>query len=1022
MDHDTPHYPLTSTQQAVWLDQLLTPDVPRYNIGVAGQLDGPLDLDLFEAAIRHVVADHDALRLVLVEDLTGARQQFLSQLDFSLPRFDFTMHADAHERARAHLRSAFSAPFALYGQPLWRMQWMQVDASRGFWLLCFHHLVADGLSISLVANAVVDAYKRLTRGESACVGTDETPSYRQFIAQDQDYLSSPRYQQDRQFWLDRFAQLPEPLFPNAHKYMDKPAGQAVLRLKREVFSRLTDTAASLGCSSTDFLVTLLAILFTRLAHDRDEVVIGLALHGRHGAQQRRTVGMFSSVMPVRIRIDLSRSFEQAARDVAAELKRCYRHRRFQLADMKRHLQAAAGMPRPNLLDMVLSVEPFQGELGFESGIQSTVMGLHSGYVSHGLEIAVCDYEKQKDVHLEFKFDASVLALHEVEALLRRMERLITRALAVPQSPIYELPLLGEAERQQVLHGFNDTQREYPKQALIHELFEEQVARSPDATALQYEEDRLSYAELNARANQLAHHLRSFGVGPDERVAICLERSLEMVVAILATLKAGGAYVPLDATYPNERLTDMLQDSAPVVLLTQAKLRARVQACADCHVIVLDDSPWERSPWASAQQHNITASSIGLSASHLAYVICTSGSTGRPKAAQVMHRGLRNLLHWYVHDLGFTTEDSVLLVTSHSFDLTQKNIFAPLSVGATLHLATESFEPRALLEVVRREGIRCLNMAPSAFHALIDANDADQLRSVRRVTLGGEPIQVHKLLQLPEARPQFVNSYGPTECSDVVAWHVLREPLQQYEQGGVPLGQPLRNTRLYVLDAHGSPAPIGVAGELCVGGIAVGRGYLNRPELTAERFVADPFCGEPDARMYKTGDLGRWLPDGNIEFLGRNDFQVKLRGFRIELGEIEARLAAVPGHSRGGGAGARRRPGRQAPGRLCRGRGRGDAPEAGHAARALEREPARVHGARRLRAAEALPLTANGKLDRKALPAPEGQALGAARVRGAAGRDRDTLAAHLERAAAASSGWAGTTTSSSSAATRCWRCS
>ena len=260
----------------------------------------------------------------------------------------------------------------------------------------------------------------------------------------------------------------------------------------------------------------------------------------------------------------------------------------------------------------------------------------------------------------------------------------------------------------------------------------------------------------------------------------------------------------------------------------------------------------------------------------------------------MHRGLRNLLHWYVHDLGFTTEDSVLLVTSHSFDLTQKNIFAPLSVGATLHLATESFEPRALLEVVRREGIRCLNMAPSAFHALIDANDADQLRSVRRVTLGGEPIQVHKLLQLPEARPQFVNSYGPTECSDVVAWHVLREPLQQYEQGGVPLGQPLRNTRLYVLDAHGSPVPIGVAGELYIGGIAVARGYLNRPELTAERFVADPFCGEPGARMYKTGDLGRWLADGNIEFLGRNDFQVKIRGFRIELGEIEARLAEVPG--------------------------------------------------------------------------------------------------------------------------------
>ena len=482
---------------------------------------------------------------------------------------------------------------------------------------------------------------------------------------------------------------------------------------------------------------------------------------------------------------------------------------------------------------------------------------------------------------------TIIDRHEVlRTTFHHDERLLREAVAQPGVPLTRLSLLDEQERL-LLQG-PSAQQFFGAECCVHELFEQQAACTPQAAAVVFEGKTLSYAALNARANRLAHHLIALGVRPDTRVALALARGIDMVVAMLATLKAGGAYVPLDADYPPERLAVMLADSAPRVLLTMARIRTAIGALPDALDVLDLDNPgaWQHLPATNPRP-------FGLDTSHLAYVIYTSGSTGTPKAAQVAHRGLRNLLDWYVHDLGFNAEDSVLVATSPSFDLTQKNIFGPLIVGATLHLGGELFEPSRLLEQIRTYSIRCLNVAPSAFHALIDAAGENAMSSLRQVMLGGEPIQVHKLLQLHEPRPQIINNYGPTECSDVVACHVLQEPLQQYATTGVPLGKPLRNTRLYVLDAYGQPAPVGVMGEICVAGVGVGWGYLNRPELTAERFVPDPLASDPGERMYRTGDLGRWKPDGTVEFAGRNDHQVKVRGFRIELGEIEARLREHP---------------------------------------------------------------------------------------------------------------------------------
>jgi amino acid adenylation domain-containing protein len=423
---------------------------------------------------------------------------------------------------------------------------------------------------------------------------------------------------------------------------------------------------------------------------------------------------------------------------------------------------------------------------------------------------------------------------------------------------------------------------------VRDRFEEQVERTPEAIAVTFERQCLTYAQLNCRANQLACYLSTQGVGPDHLVGLHLDRSPELVVAILGVLKCGGAYVPLDPGYPAERLRYMLKDAAPKVVLTRAHLQQRLPP--GIRALPLDSHSNEIAKLCA---NSTNPPDNDVRPEHLIYVIYTSGSTGTPKAAQVAHRGFANLLDWYVSDVGITAQDRVLLLTSPSFDLTQKNILGPLTVGGLLSLAPEPFDPRRLLEQIESQSITHLNLAPSAFHALIDADDSARLSGLRRVVLGGEPIIPERLLKIREPRPVFINSYGPTECSDVVAFHRLEQDLTQYVGRVVPIGKPIHNIELHVLGDDRRPVHTGVTGEIYVGGIGVGRGYLNRPELTAERFGPDHISAEPGARLYRTGDLGRVRADGDVEYIGRNDHQVKVRGFRVELGEIEAQISKHP---------------------------------------------------------------------------------------------------------------------------------
>lgn len=528
--------------------------------------------------------------------------------------------------------------------------------------------------------------------------------------------------------------------------------------------------------------------------------------------------------------------------------------------------------------------------------------------------------------------------------------------------------LSSRERRQVIDEFNSTQRPYPQEKLIHQLFEEQVDRAPSAIAVAFEGQSLTYAALNERANRLGSYLRERGVGPDTLVGICAERSLEMVVGLMGILKAGGAYVPLDPTYPGERLSYMLADAAPKIVLTQERLVPRLPPSGAA--VILLDTHW--SEIGKRPSENLSADALGLASHHLAYVIYTSGSTGRPKGAMNEHRAVVNRLAWMQSEYALDEHERVLQKTPFSFDVSVWEFFWTLMSGARLIVARPEGhrDPAYLRDLIEAAGVTTLHFVPSMLRAFLGQHPRGRCPSIRHVVCSGEELSAalqNECLQLlPRAR--LSNLYGPTECAvDVTAWECAADP----ECRRVPIGRPIANTRIYVLDERLEPVPVGEPGEIYIAGVPVGRGYRNRPELTAERFLQDPFSRDPQARMYRTGDLGRWRDDGAIEYLGRNDHQVKIRGFRIELGEIEARLERCAGVREVAVLAREDVPGEK---RLV-------------AYWVTTQNPALAPTAEALREAlrstlpeymvpsafvllERMPVSPNGKLDRKALPAPD----------------------------------------------------
>jgi amino acid adenylation domain-containing protein len=599
-----------------------------------------------------------------------------------------------------------------------------------------------------------------------------------------------------------------------------------------------------------------------------------------GAGSDRVMGPFINTLPVRIHIG-AEGAEVSVRSVHAQLAGLTVHEHASLALVQKCSAVPApaplfsalfnyrySSPDPRHSSSVASLKAWEG-IEWTYGEERT---------SYPFALSVDDYGHS--FLLTAQVQRGIEAKRVCQFMHTALEHLVSALESAPTDAVRGLEVLPEVERHQLLYEWNYNADESPGDFCIHELFEQQVSRTPDAIALVYENWQLTYSELNRSANQLAHHLRKLGVKPDTCVAICVERSFAMVVASLAVLKAGGAYVPLDPAYPPERLRFMMEDSAPIALLTQSSLQ---ELFSDVKAtLVLLDLP-THSLQKDQPEHNPDRTSVGLTPRHLAYVIYTSGSTGMPKGVMVEHRSVCNLAAAQLHHLEVAPGSRVLQFASFSFDAFVFEVVLALLRGASLHLVSQGqiLAGDTLVEVVVRNRITHLILPPAVLATLsLEA----ELPSLQLLMIAGEALP-GSLANRWAAGRRLINAYGPTEAT---VWATLQDCNTQ-QSASVPIGRPLVNTRIYILDAAGRPAPAGVMGELCIGGTSVARGYLNRPELTAKRFLADPFSSGPNPRMYRTGDLGKWLASGTIEFLGRNDLQVKVRGYRIELEEIEACL-------------------------------------------------------------------------------------------------------------------------------------
>jgi amino acid adenylation domain-containing protein len=630
-------------------------------------------------------------------------------------------------------------------------------------------------------------------------------------------------------------------------------------------------------------VMLLAAYQTLLSRytRQDDILVGCALPAREETNPQELIEGFAS--PAVIRTDMSGdpTFRQLLLRVSDATNGAREHQNVPWDRLVEAVQPDRDVSRHPVFQVQFSLD--------ESEFVPEGWGIEDAKTDGGLKV---------DLHLQISNRPDELAAHFTystdlfdAATIVRMaghyEKLLVGIVENPDQQITRLPLLSDAERHQIVVDWNDTRVGYPRNIPLHKLIEDQVEKTPDAPAVVYESQRLTFRQLNDRANQLAHFLQKRGVGPDVLVAVCTERSLEMVIALLAVIKAGGAYVPFDPEYPKDRLETMLRDANPPVVLTQAHLLDSVPE-GSRGVFCLDRD------WHTLQSESTDNLPATVGGKNLAYAIYTSGSTGKPKGVPNVHEGIVNRLLWMQDMYKLTAKDRVLQKTPFSFDVSVWEFFWPMLTGATLVVARPGGhrDPAYLVNLIAEQGITTLHFVPSMLSIFLEASGLERCRSIRQVFASGEalPYELQQRFFEHLGWSELHNLYGPTEAAvDVTYWACSPKS----KLSTVPIGRPIANTQIYILDSKLQPVPIGVAGELHIGGIGLARGYLNRPELTAEKFIADPFAQEPGARLYKTGDLSRFLPDGSIEYLGRIDHQVKIRGFRIELGEIESVLRQHP---------------------------------------------------------------------------------------------------------------------------------
>jgi amino acid adenylation domain-containing protein len=950
-------FPLSPVQQGMLFHSLYKPLSQMYVRQIILTLREELNVSALQQAWQLVVKRHPLLRIsIRWEGVSQPLQDVHQEVEVPFEEHDWRALAapEQHSRFESLIKSDRESGFDFSQAPLLRLKLMRTADASYRMAFTFHHIVADGHSETLILKEVFTLYEAICQRKDLKLA--QPPAYQDYVTWIQEQDTS----QARAYWLEYLKGLAPPTSLPFHPSNNaveteqpNPQGIQSLTLPKTLTSALQTFARQHQLTLNTLLQGAWSLLLHRYTGAED-IVFGAVKSSRRSAPGGQVndsiVGLYVNTLPVRVRFSRELHVLPWLKSLRADWLATRGHEH--LPPLEVH--ACSGLPYSvSLFDSLVVFNTFRTTSRLREQSEAWKnRDLRDISAPTNYPLTLFIYAEES-LLVKCKFDLSLFDDSTAQRMLGHMQTLLEGIVANPQLTISQLPLLTAPEQHQLLLEWNNTKTGSASDACIHQLFEAQVKRSPDATAVVFDEERVSYDELNQRANRLAHYLRARGVGPEVRVAIMMSRSIEMIVSLLAILKAGGVYVPLEPQYPQERLAFMLADTAAAILVTQESMLARLQA-EPAEVVCVDR---DQSLFAL---HNTEDLESLEQADNLAYVIYTSGSTGRPKGVSITHRSAVTFLQWSREVFSQAELSGCLATTSICFDLSIFELFAPLSWGGTVILAEDILH---LSGLPAANEVKLINTVPSAMTELV--RDGLVPESVCTVNLAGEALQNTLVQRIYEQATikRVINLYGPSEDT---TYSTMAEMTKSSSE--IPtIGRPIANTETYVLEQTLQPVPIGVAGELFIGGAGLARGYLHRPELTAERFIPDPFSGRAGARLYHTGDLARYQVDGNLEFLGRVDHQVKLRGYRIELGEIEAALGSheqvseVVVLTRGGAASEDlrlvgyvvRQPGSEVSSRELR-------------EYLQQRLPGYMIPAA-LVLLERLPLTANGKVDRSALP-------------------------------------------------------